>query len=218
MDCSKYANIFKLDIPADFGSDEYGDMTDDIREVIRQLNFDTCSNNYDFGASKFVIFFDDNEVIKIPFNGYFYKAEDDETDKYYTDFRPFEIIEDYCAEEERIYNLAVEAGVEMFFAKTQYIGSTVSDTPFYVSERVICNYTPHPSQKSIDTLKDKYYSFQYEINRTWSAAAIEYYGEELFSKFVDFVEQNRISDLHGGNIGYRKDGAPVLLDYSGYED
>ena len=214
MDYNKYANIFKLNIPREFGANEYGDMTDDIREVIRQLNLDPCSYNYDFGASKFVIFFDDDEVIKIPFNGYFYEAEDYKTDR----FCLFEIIEDYCAEEERLYNLAVEAGVEMFFAKTQYIGSTVSNTPFYASERVICNYTPHPSQKSIDTLKNKYYSFQYEINSTWSAAAIEYYGEELFDKFVNFIEQNRISDLHNGNIGYRKDGAPVLLDYSGYED
>ena len=216
MDYNKYANIFKLNIPVEFGADEYGDTTDDMCEIIHQLGL--SNDDYALGASKFVIFFDGNEVIKIPFNGYFYEAENDETGEYYTDFRPFEIVKDYCAEEERIYNLAVEAGVEMFFARTHYIGSTVSNTPFYASERVICDYTPSPSQKSVDTLIYKYRNFQYAINRTWSAAAIEYYGEELFGKFVAFIEQNGISDLHDGNIGYRKDGAPVLLDYSGYED
>ena len=50
----------------------------------------------------------------------------------------------------------------------------------------------------------------------WTAMALEYYGEEVVKKLFNFIEKEGIDDLHWGNVGIRKDGSPVLLDYSGF--
>ena len=35
-------------------------------------------------------------------------------------------------------------------------------------------------------------------------------------KFIDFLVAFDINDLHQGNIGFRENGDPVLIDYSGF--
>ena len=53
----------------------------------------------------------------------------------------------------------------------------------------------------------------------WIANAIEKYGLEAYRKFVDFIYNQRpevSGDLHLGNVGYRLDGTPCILDYAGW--
>ena len=42
--------------------------------------------------------------------------------------------------------------------------------------------------------------------------------QELVKKLFDFIKKEGIDDLHWGNVGIRKSGAPVLLDYSGFNN
>ena len=57
----------------------------------------------------------------------------------------------------------------------------------------------------------------------WSACFIDFFGEDAFEKFYNYCvygddehEMCIDDDLHAGNIGFRADGSPVLLDYSGW--
>ena len=56
-----------------------------------------------------------------------------------------------------------------------------------------------------------------EIPTFWLAKAIDVYGEDEVNSLLDFIREHSIDDLHYGNIGYRKNGEPVLLDYSGFD-
>ena len=50
-----------------------------------------------------------------------------------------------------------------------------------------------------------------------AAAFLRGYGRDKYLRLNDFCIENRINDLHTGNIGY-KDGTIVLIDYAGYFD
>lgn len=205
------ADIANLNIPDTFGSFDGYDISPEMEDVMDQLESDVSTV---WGATKFVIIFD-KEVVKIPFNG-MYDYEGDE-------FTPF-IYNDYCAIEADLYDKAEDAGIEYFFAKTEYAGMTVSRTPYYISEKVYewdsnekNNRSRKPSEKSIEKAEE-FYSNKNSIwiDNYWIALAYEYYGEKAVKKFVDFVEDNEISDFHGGNLGIREDGSPCILDYSSY--
>lgn len=204
-------DILNIAFPEDFGSDEDGYDTASIEEVYEQLN---SSVETAYGASKFVIFINGEQVVKVPFNGYYCEGEDD--NYYFNEF----VHKDYCAIEEAVYEKAVEAGVGEFFASTEYYGESVNGTPIYISERVQNFYTYEDkpsisisSQEKTNKLLEHFYTL---LPFTWIALAIDYYGLEKVEKFIKFVDEENICDLHGDNIGFRKDGAPVLLDYSSY--
>lgn len=42
--------------------------------------------------------------------------------------------------------------------------------------------------------------------------------EKICRKLNNFLAAYDINDIHNGNWGFRKDGSPVLFDYSGYHD
>ena len=45
------------------------------------------------------------------------------------------------------------------------------------------------------------------------------YGLDRANEFFDFIDNNNMaSDLHDGNLGYTKDGKPVILDWAGFDD
>lgn len=171
---------------------------------------------YTFGASKFVIFLNDDVVAKIPFDGEIYEWEDDEKDYY---LEPFSI-DDYCELELEVYKDAVKRGIDVFFAKIERVGfSKIGHRPIYIAERVIPrtydhDTDVHPSKDSIERAKkavDDCY-----LPENWLAEAYEYYGAELTDKLIDFLKEKDIRDLHNDNIGYRKDNSPVILDYSDF--
>ena len=208
------SDISKLYIPKEFGSDDENEETDSINFVFRQLDNTTHTT---WGASKFIIFFDENpdEIVKIPFNGV-YTLDDEERiigfDKY--------INTDYCSIEAKVYEDAVDYGLSQFFAETRFGGYTESGTPYYISEKVYTMWTydrdkkDHYSEKSFKKATQTAEST--ELPAVWLAWAYEYYGDTAVQDLLDFILIEGIGDLHSDNIGYREDGSPVLLDYSNF--
>lgn len=136
---------------------------------------------------------------------------------------------DYCVVEQLRYEKAVAAGLDIMFAKTEFIGRVGdSNHPIYIQER--CNmfdeeyFSSNKEKYSRRTEKDykkvnslrKEFSF-HMLNDDWVLDFIIFFGEELLRKFVNFCFDWNIHDLHDGNIGYH-DGIPCLVDYSSYED
>lgn len=212
------ADVAKLNIPFQFGCDDECMETAEMDSVFEQLD-DTVETKW--GASKFVILSDDwREVVKIPFNGGFY-PEMDEDGEYLDDYRFDEFItKDYCAAEAAIYADAVALGVEKFFASTKYAGMTADGiTPYYISERVYTLYgndieTKKPSKDSVEKASKTRSPLNYE----WLAYAFEWYGEKAVNDLLAFIDLENISDLHSENVGFRADGSPVILDYSGFNE
>ena len=207
-------DVVNLKIPHEFGCDENSEETDVMYAVFKQLDDDVVTK---WGCSKFVILFDNEPdfVVKIPFSGmYYYKDDDYEDDGKDLFFEEFYDETDYCALEASLYQDALVAGVEQFFTNTTYAGATKNRYPYYISEKAYTYYTGEktPSQNSIDKARSK----KSELDIYWLALAIDYYGEDAINKLLDFIDEKEISDLHNSNIGFRADGAPVIIDYSGF--
>jgi len=203
--------VKKISFPEHFGILEEEDTLDVPEELQRE--------QYRYGLSKFVIFLNESEVIKIPFNGIFEYCYNNEEEGYV--FNPF-YTEDYCAVEENIYYEAEEEGIEEFFAKTEYIGQADCGTLIYKSERVLPYYCENtleirkkePSNKAKDSASEA----KTPLPFGWLARAYDYYGEEKVKHLIDFIDEHDLHDFHDDNIGFRKNGAPVLLDYSDYRE
>ena len=212
-------DILKIEFPSNFGSDEDGEETPVMEEVYNQLD---SSVETAYGASKFVIFLNNKEVVKVPFSGCYWWDEDAEDHYRFDEF----MNTDYCATEAAVYADAVALGVEKFFASMKYRGTAKGGTPIYLAERVYTYYDngavrertdsfSKRSQEIADEMKDNY---NIRIHREWLARAIEYYGEDAVNDLLAFIELEGINDFHTENIGFREDGSPVILDYSGYRE
>lgn len=224
-----YKDYLKLDIPKEFG---INDIDDEVREeIFNQLDSFVVTK---WGVTQFVIIDSRlDEVIKIPFNGCFiypYSYEKREWKEEEMIFEPFN--NDYMEIAEGIYNRAKNEGFEEFFAKMTLIGKTENKTPIFRQEYV----TPYddydsdstPSEDSLTLVrknKDKSYDSYRKwsiFEKDWIAYAVDVYGFDYVSKFLDFVlkEQSygKLLDLHSGNYGWRKDGTPAILDWAGYEE
>jgi hypothetical protein len=49
--------------------------------------------------------------------------------------------------------------------------------------------------------------------KLWLQEAINHYGKDSLKELSDFCDEMSISDLHRGNIGFRTDGSPVIIDF-----
>ena len=207
----------KIDIPTHFGAIEDGEESDSMGYVLDQIyTLESADKiNWRYGASKMVFLLKD-VVVKLPFNGYEYYSWDEDNLRY-RDEPEFEYNAhtDYCAMEENIYTYAEEAGVECFFAKTKTAGYTKNGQVYYTSERADYEFTKDSSDYNdlAIELLDKYDVW---MCNTWLADAIVYYGVKAVKEFLAFVKEMEINDLHDSNVGYRADGSPCLIDYSGY--
>lgn len=204
----------KLNVPVHFGATVDGEMSDAMNFVGEQLKEVETVN---WGASKYVIFpCKKDYVVKIPFNGEFSYWYDTKKDEEMTDFIKREI--DYCSIEASIYADAVVSGLDEFFAKTKYYGVTFNGTPFYISEKVIEFYAGKEKSKNPSN-ESKQKAIKYivnDLNQDWIARAIEWYGEYKVKELIIFLVEEGVNDLHSNNLGFRKNGAPVILDYSGF--
>ena len=217
----KVEDIKNLIVPTQFGINNEGDECSVAMEEVMEQLPQSVAEGCAWGVSKFVIFPDEDKdvVVKLPFSGTFCEVWQDDTEEYESYFDYYNSKHDnYCEMEANIYEEAEEEGVEEFFASTKYAGRTASDTPYYVSERVYGYISDElirvtPSEDSVKKAESKYAS----MRTSWLAEAIEWYGEAKVDKFLKFVETHNINDLHNGNFGYRKNGAPCLLDYSGFQ-
>ena len=187
----------------------------------------------DDGATKCVILpHGANYVFKIPYNGTISESEqwDEEAEEWYYEngvFFPFEGAVygykkqywDYCYSELIIYNKARAKRVEKFFCKTRLFGR-VDGHPIYIQERATSigpdwSHSSKEERESTEKFCEEHNVMSF--NAQWQTDAINYYGEKRFLEFMKFLEEEHISDLHCGNIGYVGD-RPVLLDFASFWD
>lgn len=131
----------------------------------------------------------------------------------------------YCETEARFYQVIEEGreDIKIFFAETRYC-TAIDGKRIYLQEKVIpySKADDKYSHKSSPLAKELSKKVYHQIAEDWIEAAIIYYGEELTKKFIDFLDNDDDigeiikEDLHNENYGYREDGSPCLLDYSGY--
>lgn len=211
--------------------DEDRDVFDNslYSEIAYKAGFDGCN----IGASKLVLWndADKNYVVKIPFKSIICIPYEMYTDcdedilnyAYGADTMPMEHADcyqryicdsdDYCSAEEFLaeeipFNLS-----DMIFPVVRL----VDDEPFYIAERAVTDvydYTPYVSQKSKDSAKD----FKCDISKVVLSILIEQYGASKLHRFLRFVNNWCINDLHDGNFMYDKNGMLRVIDYSGYHE
>lgn len=190
-----------------------------------------------YGMSKFVISAPSlgDIVIKIPFSGtydYYDGVENDLKPKdistirnnYYYLYSPF-YCKDYCRVEYNKYKALWRKDLDCFVAKTQYYTTLPNDIPIFIQEKVIPNYDDwharKPSARSKDLAKRWIYEDVLALESTWLASCIDFYGEYKTKRFIDYCNKDDtdiLADAHSGNLGYRKDNTPVILDYSNFID
>lgn len=205
--------------------DQWAYVTEDDVESI--LDGSPNEMDYAYGASKIVLMEEDADfVFKIPFNGQYERSYDEDDypmdDFSFNDFTgaPFGIHEwDYCETETVVYKMAAAAGLAECFAKTEYAGD-VDGYPVYIQEKaVIFNlYPTHHSIEENTHTKERCGEMGVStsgIDICWITDFIEYHGEEMLKKFLEFIVEKNIGDLHTDNIGYIGD-RPVLIDYSDF--
>ena len=230
--------------PEDFGINNDTDELDCDCEILSSIDADVKIQSH-YGASKYVLVDNSlSYVIKIPFDGYWetayieknYKNDDEEdTDgeediefiftnfdnacnDSYADDKIYS--NNYCETERRFFKVMNEIGFGVFFAETQYF-DTINGKNIYLQEKVI----PYPrlekgasSPLAVKLSETPHIS----VCSDWIEKAIQYYGEELTKSFINFLStdddigQIIAADLHYENYGYREDGSPCILDYSGF--
>ena len=213
-----YADLKKLIIPADFGSDSMNEEQASFQSIYEQLDTTVHVN---WGATQFVIVFDNaDKVAKLPFCGEWVYDEEDEYEAHFESYR-----NDYCALTEIIYNDAVERGLGNIFADTEYYGETVDGTAIYLQEKVDVydfaderDTASEDSKRRVRELLFNHECYWRAFERDWLAAAIDYYGEDFLHRLFKFFEEHRLDDWHDGNYGWRKDGSPVLIDWAGFNE
>ena len=235
----KLERVYKeMHIPQDFGGDIDNDDFYNVEDMVYGLKRATGLDiDYEHGVSKAVLLIPGvDKVLKIPFNGY-YECHMTNEDEYYenNDVEPiyedrfFEFENagneyntwDYCLTELEMYDVAKKAGFAEFFPKTEVYG-ICDGCPVYLQEKV----TPYKSvsvsqeeRKNYKTqTKDKSRVFNW-VSTKWGMDVIAMYGLDRANEFFDFIDNNGMaSDLHNGNLGYTKDGKPVILDWAGFDD
>lgn len=172
-----------------------------------------------YGASKFIFISEEEEwVIKIPFNGYFYKIYNPSRTIFYKRWKSFKY-QDYCNIELNKYIIAKELGIKDFFAEIQFLCNSKNNHPIYIQEKIIpehgSNIERLPTNEGANFVSNRIF-----FDNIWIAKAYDYYGgEEKIKQFMHYIKtiDPEISrDLHPENYGYRPDGSPCLLDYSGW--
>lgn len=228
MELIKIKNFLDKHFPSssEFTEDVFFNLAETMENELYQSYQSCCFDN---GASKGVIIPKDNEdkyVLKIPFNGYLSEDWDDEELTYagdrfiFFDWAPSSISWDYCSAEVEIYEKAEELGIEQLFAKTEIYDFIQGYYPIYIQEKAVMFFrssrTLHSEEKLKETSSKASAIYDYcSIDNEWLTDVLDYYGEEKFITFLQFLKKQNINDLHSGNIGYI-DGRPVVVDYSGY--
>lgn len=218
-----------LDIPYNYGRMADGDIYQDGL-IESQLSKEWGAYKVDWGISKAVIIFDELPfVIKIPFYGMWESEEEynPETDEYEWKEDFFEEYRyagenggsDYCGAEEAVIMAMEEEGFGELAPEMECIG-TYGDHSFYIQEKVQpFDYSDikgtEESLKKARSMKGRYYCGEFE----WRAVVIDNYGEKFWIRFIDWAKGRNLAflgDMHSGNIGYRFDGTPVILDLAGF--
>lgn len=199
-----------------------------------------------FGMSKLVIIAPSliDVVIKIPFKGFYDAYCDDydfhnsdivyfDKDDYEYDFSYFSYARskkdhsNYCQAEYEIYKKLKERDLDIFVAETQFYTTLSNGMPIYIQERAYSEeddtswINKKSSQHSKNLARQLSEDREIAVNQEWIGICIDRYGEKKTEQFLDYCaykEPMILSDSHTGNIGYREDGSPLIIDYSGFEE
>lgn len=169
------------------------------------------------GASKVCLLFDNADFVVKYVPGYRYQKELEENE---------------ALREVKIYEKAKEANLDMFFPYTEDMG-IINGTHFVLQEKIDFSAAKVPDLKKVKyrnitkTVRERIINkinkgFQVKnshcrryLNDLWASMILVLYGKTVCKKLCNFIQENRINDLHDNNIGYKND-KPIILDFSGY--
>lgn len=211
--------------------------------IIEPLEENDCFTgvryDVDKGVTKGAIIFPDlGYVIKIPFQGSYssgegwYTAKTDENgeeyetwhqeeDDYYmfTGAKNSENDWDYCKTEVELYQRAVAAGMEKYFAKMERVYN--KEYPIYCQPFCNMYYSYRDEGKEKEKVHREYSKLKDDLDCSlspfWVKDFIETYGLDEYNKLIQFCTKYSIQDFHCGNIGYFNE-KPIIVDYGSYWD
>ena len=178
-----------------------------------------CQNekwHCEYGATKMVIIMDDEEIVfKIPFNSI--KDYEARTCEFFYG-APATSTWDYCEAEEERYDVAEEYGFANYLAKTEIVYNTKNGIRIYIQPKCTTRNRHKTTSKRNYRVFSKWYRGSLPIDDTkWLNTFIDCYGAYKLKQFLQFLEnEDWDDDLSHDNIGYTKEGKPVLIDYSSY--
>lgn len=136
--------------------------------------------------------------------------------------------EDYCLTELKCFHEVVEDGYADFLADICYYG-TKDGHRIYIQEKVLVAEDRHyaisvdeKTREEASSLSQNFYMYDY-LPDDWWAAALNMDGIDKVADFLSYLEDDPrnldlLNDMHSGNYGYKMDGQPCLLDYSGFDE
>lgn len=219
----KLAKYKKLYIPSKLGGiideEDYADVDKVGRDAYHLGAWD-----WSHGVSKMAIVDKGSTyVLKIPFNVMWDVAWDHENETYdydnaYADYFDY----DYCALEAENYETLEDAGFGCFLARTRFYDECNSGW-MTVQERcydIGGNRSSEETREALKVFKSREYDY---IGMTMPmdlfGSFVEAYGLDLTLKFIQFCRESGygiLDDLHSENYGYRADGTPCIIDFSGW--
>lgn len=201
---------------------------DEFRSVAEAAKAD----DFLYGRSKLILKYRDLDyVLKIPILRFIDYDEDNRLGIHtYMNANEIGAGSDYCMTEADIYDKAVNAGVEMFFAGTEYL-CDINGYPIYVSQKAhnefICtDYLPDVSMndeiikygQAIGISTSGLFDYEERLARNFFHENELEYGIDKIYDLLDFFKDTYISDLHSDNIGRDRLGRMIILDYPGFFD
>ena len=146
-------------------------------------------------------------------------------------FYPINDIEegDYCDMECAIYERAKEAGVEEVFAEEHfvychediniYVQAKADSFEYYDSASLTSKMTADKMEAAKTSINkicdDPSHHERWCFNLIWLSQVLIIFGKEYVDKLFDFLNNECITDLHLGNLGYIEN-IPVIFDYASF--
>ena len=128
---------------------------------------------------------------------------------------------DYCNLESKLYQEAVKQGLGAYFAEEALLGY-IGDHPVYYQTRCKVLEVDFDDDEEYDRKVSKSKTICDKLNIDcfnpfWIADFLDAYGAEELKRLYEFLQEFHITDLRDCNVGYL-DGAPILIDYSGFRE
>lgn len=130
--------------------------------------------------------------------------------------------EDEC----EIYKKAIEKGIAFLFPQTEVL-CRINGFAIVIQEQVDYAYGDM-DWKEIDNLKHQCrtvssklitkidsHIYRSRVPNVWLKALVCIYGKKITKSFEEFTNEQKINDLHCGNVGFLN-GKPIVLDFCGY--
>ena len=222
---TKVFNEIVKKVPKKFGWDDYDTEEENTAVISEALRDAKVAGGAYRGATKAVAVVSGcSSVLKVPYSGKWDYDESVDCD-YFTRFEGADNSKDHnwdhCLTEYEVYEAAKENGLDIFFPKTEIMGECKSGT--IIKQERVLDFYEYCSISEDRTIELVYLDAKYcdLIDSQWIAAAIERYGKAMVDKLIDFLEDNFpivVEDLHNGNIGFRENGDPIILDFSGWNE